>query len=90
MDVIHYVGLDVLKQTVSFSVKRPDGRIVSEGAVSADRTALRRRLGELPQPWGSARNRAGVPVMRPKECFESGVFGPNSVFRDGRPPRRRR
>ena len=50
MDVIHYVGLDVHKQTVSFCVKRPDGRIVSEDAVSADRTALGRRLGELPQP----------------------------------------
>ena len=54
MDVTHYVGLDVHKQTVSFCVKRPDGRIVSEDAVSADRTALGRRLGGLPQPWAGA------------------------------------
>lgn len=54
MEVMHYVGLDVHKQTISFCVKRPDGRIVSEGAVSANRTALERWLGELPQPWAGA------------------------------------
>jgi hypothetical protein len=51
----HYVGLDVHKKTISYCVRRADGRIVQEGTIAANREALTRwrykagggRLGRL-------------------------------------------
>ena len=38
MNVIHYIGFDVHKKTISYCVKTVDGRIVEEGTLQAQRT----------------------------------------------------
>src|SRR3954463_3003010 len=38
--VCYYVGLDVHRQSVSYCIKRPEGTIVREGKISAQRQAL--------------------------------------------------
>ena len=40
MNVIHYIGLDVHKKTISYCIKVADGRIVQEGKLAATRSAL--------------------------------------------------
>jgi transposase len=40
MNVIHYIGLDVHKKTISYCIKTADGRIVQEGKLAASRPAL--------------------------------------------------
>ena len=40
MNVIHYIGLDVHKKTISYCIKTADGRIVQEGKLAATRSAL--------------------------------------------------
>ena len=40
MNVIHYIGFDVHKKTISYCVKTADGRIVQEGKLQARRAAL--------------------------------------------------
>lgn len=54
MNVIHYIGLDVHKKTVSYCIKTADGRIVQEGTLQATRAALRSWAEKLPQPWHGA------------------------------------
>jgi hypothetical protein len=51
MNSFYYVGLDVLKKTVSFCVKRIDGTIASEGQVPARRAELTAWARTLPGPW---------------------------------------
>jgi hypothetical protein len=41
MNVIHYIGLDVHKKTISYCIKTADGRIVREGKIQALRSTLR-------------------------------------------------
>ena len=41
MNVIHYIGLDVHKKTISYCIKTADGRIVQEGKLEASRRTLR-------------------------------------------------
>jgi transposase len=40
MNVIHYIGLDVHKKSISYCIKTADGRIVQEGKLAASRPAL--------------------------------------------------
>lgn len=54
MNVIHYIGLDVHKKTISYCIKTADGRIVREGKLPATRAALRSWAEELREPWSGA------------------------------------
>src|ERR1700691_2496243 len=54
MNVIHYIGLDVHKKTVSYCIKTAAGQIVKEGTVGAERSVLRSWARSLPQPWHGA------------------------------------
>lgn len=49
MDGMHYVGLDVHKKTISFCTREADGRIVDEGVILANRTAVSEWIRELPK-----------------------------------------
>jgi Transposase len=55
MNASHYIGFDVHKKTISFCVKTAAGQIVEEGALVAERTALRR--------WAAGRKRAWHGAM---------------------------
>jgi len=54
MNVIHYIGLDVHKKTISYCIKTADGRIVREGQLQATRLALRSWAEGLREPWCGA------------------------------------
>ncbi len=54
MNVIHYIGFDVHKKTISYCVKTVDGRIVEEGTLQAQRTVLRRWAQGRQQAWHGA------------------------------------
>jgi transposase len=54
MNVIHYIGLDVHKKTISYCIKTADGRIVREGRLQATRLALRSWAEDLREPWWGA------------------------------------
>ena len=54
MNVIHYIGLDVHKKTISYCIKTTDGRIVREGKLEATRPALRSWAEGLKEPWCGA------------------------------------
>ena len=41
MNVIHYIGLDVHKKTISYCIKTAAGQIVKEGTLAAERSVLR-------------------------------------------------
>src|ERR1700753_4036996 len=54
MNVIHYIGLDVHKKTISYCIKTAAGQIVKEGTLVSDRSVLRSWAASLPQPWHGA------------------------------------
>src|ERR1700689_5919526 len=54
MTVIHYIGLDVKKKTISYCIKTADGRIVREGKLQALRSTLRSWAESLREPWCGA------------------------------------
>jgi transposase len=54
MDVVHYIGFDVHKRSVSYCVKTADGQIVEEGELRAERGVLRRWAAGRPGPWHGA------------------------------------
>jgi hypothetical protein len=54
MNVIHYIGLDVHKKTISYCIKTADGRIVREAKLPALRYALRSWAEGLREPWCGA------------------------------------
>jgi transposase len=54
MNVIHYIGLDVHKKTISYCIKTADGRMVREGKLEATRATLRSWAEGLPEPWCGA------------------------------------
>src|ERR1700692_4972741 len=54
MNVIHYIGLDVHKKTISYCIKTADGRIVREGKLQATRETLRSWAEGLREPWCGA------------------------------------
>ena len=54
MNVIHYIGLDVHKKTISYCIKTAEGRIVREGKLEASRSTLRSWAEGLREPWCGA------------------------------------
>jgi transposase len=54
MNVIHYIGLDVHKKTISYCIKTVEGRIVREGKLQALRATLRSWAEDLREPWCGA------------------------------------
>lgn len=54
MNVIHYIGFDVHKKTISYCVKLADGKIVEEGKLRATREALRAWAAERQEAWHGA------------------------------------
>ena len=54
MNVIHYIGLDVHKKSISYCIKTADGRIVQEGKLQALRATLRSWAEDLREPWHGA------------------------------------
>jgi transposase len=54
MNVIHYIGLDVHKKTISYCIKTADGRIVREDRLQATRLALRSWAEGMREPWCGA------------------------------------
>jgi hypothetical protein len=47
MNVIHYIGLDVHKKTISYCIKTADGRIVREGKTAGIALRSKLRFGKL-------------------------------------------
>ena len=54
MNILHYIGFDVHKKTISFCVKTAGGEIVEEGMIPARREALRQWAAARRQPWRGA------------------------------------
>ena len=54
MKSVYYLGLDVHKKTISYCLKKADGKIVSEGTVKSRRDDLKRWVEQLPTPWKGA------------------------------------
>ena len=54
MNVIHYIGFDVHKKTISYCVKTSDGQIVEEGKLPATHQALRQWAQKRREPWRGA------------------------------------
>jgi len=50
----HYIGLDVHKKTISYCVKKADGKIVDEGTLAATRRELGEWVKGLTFPWVGA------------------------------------
>ncbi len=48
---MHYIGLDVHKQTISYCVKDVSGRVYQEGKIGSTRCELDCWMKTLPQPW---------------------------------------
>src|ERR1700730_5359035 len=51
MNIMHYVGLDIHKKSISSCVRQADGIIVQESTIAATHQALDRWMEQLPQPW---------------------------------------
>jgi len=54
MHSLYYVGLDVHKKSISYSVKTADGTRVDFGSIPATRTAVAAWVEALPGPWVGA------------------------------------
>jgi hypothetical protein len=54
MEPMHYIGLDVHKRKISYCVKDSDGKVYSEGSLSATRLDLDFWMKTPPQPWSAA------------------------------------
>jgi transposase len=54
MNVIHYIGLDVHKKTISYCIKTAAGEIVQQGRLEASRAVLRVWAEGLTVPWHGA------------------------------------
>jgi len=51
MERLYYIGLDIHKKTISYCVKRVDGKIIQQGKLAADRKTLLHWMEGLPGPW---------------------------------------
>jgi hypothetical protein len=63
MQSMYYVGLDVHKKTISYSVKDGGGCIHSEATIPATRIDLDIWRKTLPQPWRGDSLRAGSTII---------------------------
>jgi hypothetical protein len=50
MAIMHFIGLDIHKKTISYCVKDPHGRVLRKGMVAATRQDLDAWMKSLPQP----------------------------------------
>lgn len=51
---MHYIGLDVHKQSIVYCIKKADGTRVDRGTLEATRPVLERWAAALPKPWQAA------------------------------------
>lgn len=51
MNIMHYVGLDIHKKTISYCVRQADGTILQENTIPATRPSLNAWMRQVPQPW---------------------------------------
>jgi transposase len=54
MNVVHYIGFDVHKKSISYCIKTVAGEIVKEGKLAADRATLKEWAEKQTQPWRGA------------------------------------
>jgi transposase len=54
MNELYYIGLDVHKKSISYTIKQADGGIVEQGQVEACRAALSAWAGTIRKPWVGA------------------------------------
>ena len=54
MQPMYYIGLDVHKRKISYSVKDGSGKVFAEGSLPATRLDLDLWMKTLPQPWSAA------------------------------------
>jgi transposase len=54
MNELYYIGLDVHKKSISYTIKQADGGIVGQGEVEARRAALSAWAGTIGKPWVGA------------------------------------
>src|SRR5664279_3991858 len=54
MESMYYIGLDVLKKTISYCIKDRSGQVLQEGKIAATRGELDGGMKTLPQPWSVA------------------------------------
>jgi hypothetical protein len=74
MNVIHYIGLDVHKKTISYCIKTAAGQIVKEGTMAAERSVLRRWAERQQQPWDIS----GTDSSTPSEMLSIISAGPQN------------
>jgi len=51
---MHYIGLDVHKQSIAYCIKTADGTVVDRGTLEANRPTLESWAAGLPKPWQGA------------------------------------
>jgi len=51
---MHYIGLDVHKQSIAYCIKTADGSLVERGTLEAVRPVLESWAAKLPRPWQGA------------------------------------
>jgi transposase len=54
MSILHYIGLDVHKKTISYCVKTAAGQVVQEGKLAATREVLQQWAKKQQTPWHGA------------------------------------
>ena len=54
MKELYYIGLDVHKKSISYTIKQADSGIVGQGQVEARRAALSAWAGTIAKPWVGA------------------------------------
>jgi transposase len=54
MNIVHYIGFDIHKKSISYCVKLADGKIVEEGKLRATREALRQWATSRKESWHGA------------------------------------
>lgn len=54
MNTLYYIGLDIHKKVIAYCIKLSDGRLIEEGMIKANRSALDEWVHKLPGPWSGA------------------------------------
>lgn len=54
MSTLYYVGLDIHKLVIAYCIKTIDGRLIGQGMIKAERSALAEWVCSLPGPWVGA------------------------------------
>jgi transposase len=51
MSAYYFIGLDIHKKMIAYSIKTIDGRLIDQGKVASDRSSLSAWVQRLPGPW---------------------------------------